>query len=123
MDSQRLIDYINKEALKRNLTISEFAREIHFTENHLGNIMRGTTPGLDVCLRLARELKLKPDYVLYLAGHITEDELDSPDQVPAELLPVLHDIGRMRGTPFFTAALDIVERSLDAVIKLFKEAA
>jgi transcriptional regulator with XRE-family HTH domain len=123
VEHQRLIDYITKEALKRNLTIPEFARAIGFSENHMGNIMRGSQPGLDVCKRLARALSLKTSEVLYMAGHLTEDDLNSPSEIPADLLPLLRQVAQMKGTPFFDAAVEIIETSLDSVIKLFRKAA
>lgn len=123
MEHQKLIDYINKEAVKRNLTVPEFARAIGFTDNHIRNITNGVQPGLDVCKRLAKALNLKTTDVLYMAGHITEDDLNSPSEVPADLLPLLRQVSQMKGTPFFDAALQIVEDSLDTVIKLFRRAA
>jgi plasmid maintenance system antidote protein VapI len=123
VEHQRLVDYINQEALRRSLTVTELARDIKFNENHIGNIMRGQQPGLDVCLRLARAFKLRPDYVLFLAGHITEEELDAPQEIPAELLPTIHKLSRMRGTPFFDTATKLIIDVINQVENLFKVAA
>jgi plasmid maintenance system antidote protein VapI len=123
VEHQRLIDYINQEALRRSLTVTELARTIKFNENHIGNIMRGQRPGLDVCLRLARAFNIKPDYMLYMAGYITEDELDAPGEIPAELLPTIQKLSRMRGTPFFDTAMRLVEDVIDKVVHLWDVAA
>lgn len=123
LEHQRLLDYLDKEANSRGLTLAELALSIGMTPTHLYNLRNGKQPGLQVCLDIARALKLRPEFVLYLAGHIREDELESPSEIPPELLPRLQRLAQLKGTPFFDTAISLVESAIDQVIKLFKIAA
>lgn len=114
---------MEQEAAKQGLSLAELSRHIGWNPNQLGNITRGTVPGLSLCLDIARHFDMKPDYVLYLAGHISEDELDAPEAIPAELLPTINRLTRFRGTPFFNTALKMIEGVIDQMSELFKEAA
>jgi DNA-binding XRE family transcriptional regulator len=123
VEHQALIDYLDKVAEERQLSQGELSTLIDISTDQLYNLKSGKQPGLTICLRIARGMNLKPDYVLWLAGHITEAELDAPEVLPAELMPTLNKLSRLRGTPFFTRALDIIEDVVDHMAELFKEAA
>lgn len=123
MQHQKLVDFLEKEAAKEGLSMAELSRKMGLNQNQLGNISRGVVPGLSVCLDVARHFDLKPDYVLFLAGHITEDELDAPEAIPVELLPLLHKLVQIKGTPFWDYALNMIEEVIEGVLKLFKIAA
>lgn len=122
-EHQRLIEFIDAEADKRSLNVSEMAGVLGMSASQLYNLRNGKQPGLQICLDIARSMNLKPDYVLYLAGHIDESELDSPSEIPTEILPTLQRLQQLRGTPFYGTALDLMEAAIDNVIKLFKVAA
>lgn len=123
MQHQKLVEFLDQEAIKRRLTPTELSRKIGLNENQLGNIMRGTVPGLKVCRQIARAFDVKPDYILYLAGHIEEDELTAPSEIPTELVPSLRRLSNLKGTPFFDTAVDLAEGAIEGIIKLFKVAA
>lgn len=120
---QRLIEFLEGEAAKRRLNLGELGTLIGLNGSQLYNIRNGKQPGLTVCLEIARYFDLKPDYVLYLAGHIEEDELNAPEALPVELLPMLNKLEQIKGTPFFDTALDLMDDVLERVLKLFKIAA
>lgn len=119
MEHQRLVDFINKEAVKRNVTVSELARSIGFNESHLGNIMRGQQPGLDVCIRLARSLHVKADYLLYLAGHFEIGDMSTGD-IPIELAEAVSKAAQLRGTPYYDLAVSGVENTLSLIIEAYE---
>jgi transcriptional regulator with XRE-family HTH domain len=123
IEHQPLINFLEQEADKRGLNLTELAERLGISPSHLYTIRNGKQPGLKVCLDIARALKVRPDYILFLAGHITEDELDAPQQIPAELLPTIQKLSRMRGTPFFDTAMRLVEDVIDKVVHLWDVAA
>lgn len=123
LEHQRLMNVLEKEAQAKGMSLAEFAPHIGLSASHLYNLRNGKQPGLQVCLDIARALHLQPDYVLFLAGHIEEHELDSPKQIPAELLPTLARLERLKGTPFFETALDMIEDTIDKMLRLFDKAA
>lgn len=92
-------------------------------ENQLGNLARGGIPGLKLCQDIADYFHWPLMTVLYWAGHIKEEELDSPDRIPPELMPTIRKLASMRGTPFYDTALSMFENMVDKVIELFKVAA
>lgn len=122
-EHQRLIEYLDREMQDRNLSIAELAALIGLNPSQLYNLRNGKQPGLQVCIDIARALKRRPDYILYLAGHITEEELDMPENIPPEILPTINKLERMKGTPFFDTAINIMEAAVDKVMDLFKIAA
>jgi transcriptional regulator with XRE-family HTH domain len=123
LEHQKLIDYLDNERERRNLDQQEFATLLGMSPQVYANLRSYKRPGLKVCLHIARVLRLQSDYVLYLAGHIEEHELDSPNEIPPELLPTLARLQQLKGTPFFDTAVELLERTIDSVMKLFQKAA
>lgn len=123
LEHQRLIDFLEEEAAKRNQNLGELAEAMGINPSQLYNLRGGKQPGLKLCRDIARFTHQRLDYILLLAGQITEDELSDQDDIPPELIPTIRKIARLRGTPFFDLALDILETAADRILEMFKLAA
>ena len=70
MPRQELIDWLNDQLEKTNLSQSEASRRAGLGPNAISEIINGRTPGLKVCVALAELFGFSPEYVLRLAGHL-----------------------------------------------------
>lgn len=122
-EQQVLIDFLEEERTRRHLEVAEYASLIGLSSNQYYNLRAGKKSGPQMCIDLARRLNVTPNYLLFLGGYIEEHELDAPDDIPAELLPSLQELARMRGTPFFDTGINMVKDVIERIVKLFKVAA
>lgn len=72
------IDWLNSELEKRNYADSEASRLAGLSHGAIYEIRSGLRPGLKKCQSLADLFGVPVNYVLQLAGHITETA-DRPD--------------------------------------------
>jgi transcriptional regulator with XRE-family HTH domain len=70
MPRRELIDWLNEQLERTNLSQSEASRRAGLGPNAISEIINGRIPGLKVCRALAELFGAPPDYVLRLAGHL-----------------------------------------------------
>jgi transcriptional regulator with XRE-family HTH domain len=84
---QALIDWLKDELGRRNLSQSEAARRAGLSPNTINQIYNGVQPGLRACIALANYFDVPITRVLYMAGHISKEEMEGRDKFAERVLP------------------------------------
>jgi transcriptional regulator with XRE-family HTH domain len=71
-EGEKLINAIQAELERRNLSIREFARLVGVSHPTISNILNGSKPTFELCEKLAPVLRISLVSVLYLAGLIPQ---------------------------------------------------
>lgn len=87
--SQRMIDWLSEELERRNLSQSRASLRAGLGSSTISEIMAGRQPGLKACIALAKFFGVPLTRVLYLAGHISEEEAESRDAYSEQVLALL----------------------------------
>ena len=90
MPRQELIDWLNDQLEKTNLSQSEASRRAGLGPNAISEIINGRTPGLKVCVALADLFGFSPEYVLRLAGHLPEERSRDEQAISAQAIYLIH---------------------------------
>jgi transcriptional regulator with XRE-family HTH domain len=103
----QLIDWINDQLGRTNLSQSEASRRAGLGPNAISEIINGRTPGLKVCIALGEFFGVSVEYVLRLAGHLPPRQA-----VPSELRRKVDRIAEL----LTTLPPDLQDRLADALI-------
>lgn len=114
-EHQPLIVFLEEEAERRHVNLAELAAAMRLNPSQIYNLRSGIKPGLKVCLDIARYTNTKISFILYLAGHITEDEFRAERGHAPEIEIVLRDLEEMRGTPYYRVALKALMAAMEIV--------
>lgn len=116
LEHQALIDFLEEESQRRNLKLNELSERMGLHPSQLYQVRNNRRPGLQICLAIARYTHHPVGFILYLAGHITEEEWRKTADVPPEILPILEDLEYMRGTPAYQQTLRLLRATLDTIM-------
>jgi transcriptional regulator with XRE-family HTH domain len=80
MEKKKLVDLINEEISKRNLSIRDFAKLVGVSHPTISAILNGDTPTYDVCVKLAPVLHISLANTLQIAGLLPNNSIKSEKQ-------------------------------------------
>jgi transcriptional regulator with XRE-family HTH domain len=89
---QMLIDWLTEELGRRNLSQSEAARRAGLSPNSINQIINGVPPGLRACIALAQYFNEPLTRVLYMAGHISKEEMEGRDRFSERFMPLFEKL-------------------------------
>ena len=110
MSRPELVDWLNEQLERTNLSQSEASRRAGLGPNAISEIINGRTPGLKVCVALAEFFGHSPEWVLRLAGHL-------PDRAPRDTqrAELRHKVERIAEV-LATLPPDLQDRLADALV-------
>ena len=85
---QMLIDWLNEELKRTRLSQSEASKGAGLAVNTISEIVNGKQPGLRVCIGLAQYFDVPVTRMLYMAGHISREEMEGRDSFAEQVLPL-----------------------------------
>ncbi|MBI9042889.1 MAG: helix-turn-helix transcriptional regulator [Anaerolineaceae bacterium] len=103
--NEKFVEWIRKEIEIRGWTQAELARRSGLSSGSLNNIISGSrNPGIESCTAIAKAMRVKPDFVLKMAGLLPQSQDQPQNPRSMQLLNLFEELSEEHQAAFLELA-------------------